>query len=300
MPAESRAQAAPLLTAAGDIACDPRSPHFKGGRGRGDNCRQLATSRLLRNADRVLALGDNRYEHGSLRNFRRSYDRSWGRYISKTRAVIGNHEYGPPESPNLGARGYWDYFGVRRAGRRGRGWHSFNLGTWHIVVLNSQCFGSSNPTNMQPKVGCGNGSWQVKWLRRDLSANQDKSCTLAAWHHPRFSSKGGWREVNPFWRTLQEAGADVVLSGHHHVYERFAPQRANGSASPTGIRQFIVGTGGKNLADPFRRATPNSEKRIRELGVLKLRLGSGSYGWRFARTGGRVLDRGVTACGGSL
>jgi len=108
LPAESRAQAAPLLTAAGDIACDPRSPHFKGGRGEGANCRQLATSRLLRNADRVLALGDNQYEHGSLRNFRRSYDRSWGRYKSKTKAVIGNHEYGPPGSPNLGARGYWD------------------------------------------------------------------------------------------------------------------------------------------------------------------------------------------------
>jgi len=152
---------------------------------------------------------------------------------------------------------------------------------------------------MQPKVGCGNGSRQVKWLRRDLAANQDQSCTLAAWHHPRFSSKGGWREVAPLWRTLQEAGADVVLSGHNHVYERFARQRANGSASPSGIRQFIVGTGGKNLADPFRRVSPNSEKRVRKLGVLKLRLRSNSYGWRFARTGGRVLDRGLTACGGS-
>lgn len=300
-PAESRAQSSsPLLAGAGDIACDPRSPYFNRGRGRGPNCRQLATSRLLKNADRVLALGDNQYEHGRLRNFRRSYDRSWGRFRSKTRPVIGNHEYGPPSSPNLGAKGYWDYFGVRRAGRRGEGWYSFNMGAWHIVVLNSHCFGSSRPTHMQTEVGCGPRSRQVRWLRRDLAANQGRSCTLAAWHHPRFSSKGGgWREVRPFWRELQSAGADVVLSGHNHVYERFARRLAGGSPSPEGIRQFVVGTGGKNLAPRFRKVRAFSQKRLRKFGVLKLRLHDDSYRWRFARIrGGRVLDSGTTSCNG--
>jgi hypothetical protein len=297
---ESPAAAAPLLAAAGDIACDPRSRHFNGGKGERRNCRQLATSRLLRRADRVLALGDNQYQHGSLRNFRRSYDRSWGRYRSKTRPAIGNHEYGPPESPNLGARGYWDYFGSPRAGRRNRGWYSFNLGGWHLVVLNSHCRGSSKPTYMQPKVGCAEGSRQMRWLKRDLSAHRDRSCMLAAWHHPRFASKGGgWREVRPFWQALQEADADVVLSGHNHVYERFARRLAGGSPSPTGIRQYIVGTGGKSLAGPFRHPSRHSQKRLRRFGVLKLRLRSDSYRWKFTGTGRRVLDQGTTACGGS-
>jgi hypothetical protein len=165
-----------------------------------------------------------------------------------------------------------------------------------VVALNSLCRGSRKPTHMQPKVGCGKGSRQVRWLRRDLARNQDKSCTVAAWHHPRFSSKGGFREVRPFWRALRAADAEVVLSGHNHVYERFAPRLANGSASPQGIRQFIVGTGGKSLAGPFRRAEAHSQRRVRKFGVLKLRLRVDSYGWKFARTGGRVLDRGTTAC----
>ncbi len=188
---EPSAVAAPLLTAAGDIACDPTDPYFNDGRGRRGLCRQLATSRLLRGADTVLPLGDNQYDHGSLRNYRRSYDRSWGRYLPVTRPVIGNHEYGTLKRPNL--------------------------------------------------------------------------------------------------------GADVVLSGHDHSYERFAKQSADGSFTPKGLRQFTVSTGGRSLGslDAIER---NSRKRLRAYGVLRLRLRDGGYGWSFARTDGRFFDRGRAAC----
>lgn len=291
------ATAAPLLTAAGDIACAPSHRFFNDGKGRNGQCRQLATSRLLGGSDTVLALGDNQYDHGSLRKFRRSYDRSWGRYLSITRPVIGNHEYGPPKDPNRGAGGYWDYFGEERAGPRGRGWYSFDLGAWHIVALNSQCRGSSKPKTMQPKVGCGRGSRQVRWLRRDLAATGRKQCILAAWHHPRFSSGGVNSEVRPFWRALQRERADVVLSGHDHVYERFARQGPNGARTRRGMRQFVVGTGGRSIGR-FKAIQPNSEKRVRAFGALRLRLRTGSYRWKFARVGNqRSLDAGTTSCG---
>ena len=294
LAAPALATAAPLLAAAGDIACDPRDSHFNGGRGIGARCRQKATSRLLRGADRVVPLGDAQNRHGSFRNFRRSYDRSWGRFLRITRPVIGNHEYGPPERPNIGARGYWRYFGERRAGRRGKGWYSFDLGAWHVVGLNSLCRSSRKPRLMQRKVGCAEGSKQQRWLERDLAQNQDQ-CILASWHHPRFSSGGSWPEVAPLWRTLQEAGADVILSGHSHTYERFARQTAGGSRSADGIRQFVVGTGGEGLSG-FKSKARHSQKRLRKLGVLRLRLKPTSYRWKFAGLGGSALDRGSAPC----
>ena len=260
-------------------------------------CRQLATSRLLEGADTVIPLGDNQYEHGSLRNFRRSYDRSWGDFLDITRPVLGNHEYGPPDNPNRGAGGYWDYFGTERAGRRGRGWYSFDVGDWHVIALNSQCRGSSHPKTMQPKVGCDRGSPQFEWLRRDLAASESQ-CTLAAWHHPRFSSASldnGFGDVSPFWRALDRGGADVVLSGHDHTYERFRPKSASGASSRQGIRQFVVGTGGKSLGR-FRNREAGSQEFRRAYGVLRLQLEASSYAWEFVKTGGSVRDAGSTAC----
>ena len=270
---------------------------FNDGRGSRGRCRQRATSRLLHGANRVMALGDTISPHANMRSFRRSYDPSWGRHRSITRAVIGNHEYGPPQRPHLGAADYWRYFGERRAGPKGKGWYSFNLGAWHVVALNSMCKSSRRPALMQRKVGCAEGSQQLRWLRRDLAQNRRK-CILAAWHHPRFASgSDDWHPVSPFWGTLQRAGADVVLSGHAHNYERFARQSADGSRSARGLRQFIVGTGGMSLAAPPPSTQANSQKLLRRFGVLRLRLGARSYGWKFVGAhGARVLDRGAGDC----
>lgn len=295
--AASPAPAAPLLAAAGDIACDPGDPYFNHGMGTARHCRQLATSRLLRGADAVVPLGDTQGGHANFRNLSRSYDRSWGRYLRITRPVIGNHEYGPPHDPDLGAGGYWRYFGERRAGPRGQGWYSFDIGSWHVVGLNSLCLESGRPRFMQRKVGCGEGSPQLDWLRQDLALNRHR-CILASWHHPRFTSasESSWDEVTPLWTALQDAGADVVLSAHQHTYERFARQLADGTRSSTGIRQFVVGTGGKSLGS-FRSVKPNSQKRLLRLGVLRLRLRATNYQWKFVGSAAeKVHDRGKASC----
>jgi acid phosphatase type 7 len=298
----SSASAAALLGTAGDIACDPNDGSFNDGKGSGSGtnsrCRQLATSDLLVGMDRVISLGDAQYEHGSLRNFQRSYDLSWGRFLSVTRPVVGNHEYGTPQQPNLGADGYWDYFGEERAGSRNRGWYSYDLDGWHIIALNSQCKGSRDPRTMQHEVGCNAGSPQHDWLKSDLAANQDKKCVIAAFHHPRFSSglSGGWSEVKPFWEALYAARADVVLSAHDHVYERFAKKTPGGSSSSRGLREFMVGTGGKNVSK-FGTIKSGSQARIRQHGVLQLVLGEGNYQYSFRRAGdGQSLDSGSPSC----
>ena len=291
------AKAAPLLTAAGDIACGPDSRGFNHGRGTRGRCRQLATSRLLPGADRIMALGDIQSTHTNARNLRRGYHPTWGRYRQITRSVIGNHEYGPPQHPHRGARDYWRYFGERRAGPKGKGWYSFNLGRWHVVALNSLCRESHRPRLMQRKVGCGEGSQQLRWLRHDLAQNRRK-CILAAWHHPRFASgSDDWHPVSRFWGALQRAGADVVLSGHAHNYERFRRQAADGSRSARGLRQFIVGTGGASLAAPPTSTQANSQKLLRRFGVLRLRLKANSYRWKFVGVRGeRTLDHGASSC----
>jgi hypothetical protein len=292
----------PLMTGAGDISCDPKSSYFRNGSGTGSGygpsayCKQLATSRLLSDANVVYTLGDNQYEHASYSNFLASYNRSWGTYKFKTRPAIGNHEYGPgldclPTrcTPNLGEAGYFDYFGSR-AGPRPAGYYSYDVGTWHVIVLNSMCFAAG---------GCEAGSPQEQWLRSDLAANQSKKCVLAYWHHPPFSSgqsRGNPTLYDPFWRALHEARADVVLVGHDHVYERFGRQSYSGSASSTGPRQFMVGTGGKNIGK-FVTVQPNSQKRVRAHGVLRLRLRPTDYVWKFARIGdGASLDSGSSSC----
>ena len=281
------AQAAdPVIAAAGDIACDPTDPNFNGGNGTATNCRMRATSDLVLAGgfDAVLLLGDNQYWDGTLAAHLVSFAPTWGRLGPLLRPAPGNHEYQTP-----GAAGYYDYFGAA-AGDRTKGWYSYDLGAWHVVVLNSNCSAIG---------GCGPGSPQLRWLAEDLAANP-RACTLAYWHHPRFSSgaHGNDATYDAFWRELYKAGADVVLVGHDHDYERFAPQDPDAKADPShGIRQFVVGTGGRETR-AFVTIRANSESRNnKDLGVLKLVLRPGGYDWEFLPVpGGTFNDQGSASC----
>src|SRR3954453_22932603 len=233
----------PVIGAAGDIACDPSDPGFNNGAGTPGHCRQKATSDLLVAAKptAVLPLGDTQYEQGILDTYARSYDPTWGRLRGITHPAVGNHEYSGGEGNGAG---YYDYFnGIGAdngpAGPRGRDYYSYDIGGWHLIALDSIC---------SQVGGCEPGSPQEEWLRADLAAHP-AACTLAYWHHPRFTSTGvGWTSMDAIWRDLYNAGADVVLGGHIHHYERFMPQDPQGRPDPAfGIREFVVGTGGKNL-----------------------------------------------------
>jgi acid phosphatase type 7 len=273
------------IAAAGDIACDPGSSDWDEGEGRGLTCRQRATSDLLVGAgySAVLVLGDIQYEDGAYAKFLASYDPSWGRVKSTTKPVPGNHEY-----ETRGAAGYYRYFGSA-AGDPTEGYYSFDLAGWHLIALNSNCAAVG---------GCDTNSPQERWLRADLAAHP-VTCTLAFWHHPRFSSgpHGNDSTYTAFWEALYAADADVVLVGHDHDYERFAPQTASGARDLTrGIRQFVVGTGGKSLRT-FPRVRANSEARdAKSMGILELALGSGAYAWRFVPAVGSFSDSGSAPC----
>ena len=273
------------IVAAGDIACDPADTAFNGGTGRGEECRARSVAREIRRIgpQALLTLGDHQYDDGRYPKFLRSYDLSYGAFKAITYPSVGNHEY--YSSPR--ARGFFDYFGTR-AGVAGEGWYSFDLGAWHLVALNSNC----------TIVGCGRGSEQYAWLEEDLASDRS-DCTLAFWHAPRFSSgpHGPDPTVTPFWRLLQRDGAELVLSGHDHIYERFAPQDADGDRDALGLRQFVVGTGGAELY-PIASVQPHSRARSGDaLGVLRLVLGDGSYDWRFMPAlDARFTDSGTADC----
>jgi acid phosphatase type 7 len=284
------AVADPVIAAAGDIACDPLDPGYNGGNGTSDRCRQRATSDLLVGGgiDAVLMLGDMQYDSPTAANLAAVYDPTWGRVKSITRPVLGNHE---------GAgTGYFNYFngvGVADgpAGRRGRGYYSFDLGGWHLIALNSNC----------TRVSCGAGSIQERWLRADLAAHP-AMCTLAFWHTPRYSSghDGSHVTLHPFWKALSDAGAEVVLTAHSHNYERFAPLDANGKRTAAGgMRQFVVGTGGAFFTGLGSRLGASEVAQNNTFGVLKLTLHPTSYDWQFVPiAGGTFTDSGSGACHG--
>jgi hypothetical protein len=287
LPPPAALAADPVLFAAGDIACDPGDPSYNGGLGTATACRMKATSDLLvgSGAPAVLVLGDNQYEEGALAKYQQSYDPTWGRFKALTRPVPGNHDYANGASA---AAGYYTYFGAA-AGDPSRGYYSYDLGAWHLVALNSNCWAVG---------GCGAGSPQESWLARDLAAAQGR-CILAYWHHPRFSSgaHGDDPTFDAFWRDLVRAGADVVLAGHEHHYERYAPQGAAGNADPGGPRQLVVGSGGRNLTAIVTPRPNSAFRNDTSFGVLEMTLHPDRYDWRFlAAPSGAALDSGTALC----
>jgi chitodextrinase len=289
----------PVIAAAGDIACDPTNSNFNGGNGSSSSCAQKATSDLLLGIApaAVLNLGDNQYYCGGLPAYQQSYDPSWGRLKSITHPSVGNHEFLTSggtgcDASNAGATGYYSYFGSA-AGSKGQGYYSYDVGTWHLIALNSNCGDAG---------GCSATSPQGKWLENDL-ATHSNYCTLAYWHIPLYSS-GGRANNNSktFWTSLFNHDADLIISAHDHTYERFAPQDPNGNLNTTrGIREFIVGSGGANHTS-FTTIFPNSEVRNSDtFGVLKLTLHPTSYDWQFMPVPGKTFtDSGTQACHGSV
>jgi hypothetical protein len=284
-----------VVAAAGDIACSPTDPNWNGGNGTAAHCHQKTTSDLVlgMNPTAVFALGDEQYPGGSLTDFNAGYDPTWGRFKNITRPAVGNREYG-----TSGASGYFNYFQDAATpldpGCRSfcRGYYSFDLGDWHVVMLNSNC-GRTN-------ASCTAGGAQHQWLVADLAAHAQQ-CTVAIMHHPYWSSSSGNKEprVLPFIQALYNANADLILAAHAHLYERFAPQDPNSVADPVrGIREIIVGTGGEDFASTPSTVAPNSEVMgSKRFGVLRLTLASGGYSWRFAADPTTpFIDSGSGAC----
>jgi 3',5'-cyclic AMP phosphodiesterase CpdA len=235
----------------------------------------------------MFTAGDNAYERGTAAQFADCYGKTWGRFKARTHPAPGNHDYA-----TAGGGPYYDYFGAA-AGTKGQGWYSYNLGAWHIVVLNSNCGGNTR---------CAAGSAQEQWLKADLAASTAR-CTAAVIHHPRFSSdniEGSQPQVAPLWHDLYAAGADLVISGHARVYERFAPQTPAGTADPdSGLTLINVGTGGRGHAG-FKAPVANSLVRdATSWGVLKLTLHADSYDFAFLPVAGATFtDAGSGACHG--
>jgi calcineurin-like phosphoesterase family protein len=249
-----------------------------------------ATAKLIEQIPgTVFAAGDLAYEKGSAAEFKNCYDQAWGRFKNRTRPALGNHEYVDPKAP-----GYFHYWGTQ-AGPLGKGYYSYDLGGWHIVVLNTNCY-------VKELGGCGAGSPQETWLKEDL-AKRPTACILAYGHHALFSS-GVFKkhavhpELKQLWEDLYGAHADVVLAGHEHSYERFALQDPEGKSDPVnGIREIVVGTGGRSH-DLLGFAAENSEVRQWDtFGVLKLTLSPGKYAWEFIPEEGKNFhDVGSGAC----
>ena len=255
-----------ILVGAGDIGqCGSAGPEL--------------TARLLDNiAGTVFTTGDNAYFEGTAQQFLDCYHPSWGRHRSRTRPSPGNHDY-----QSAGAAPYFAYFGSN-AGPAGLGYYSFEVGPWHVVSLNSN-------------ISMVEGSAQHAWLQADLQSNRP-TCVAAYWHHPLFSvgKHSSRSEVRALWDTLYAAGADVVINGDNHMYERFAPQTPDGAADQArGIRQFVAGTGGADLYQ-FTRAAPNNEMYASMWGVLKLTLRPADYSWEFIGAQGQVVDSGTDVC----
>lgn len=273
----------PIVLAAGDIACEPGD--------QGNPCQDEATAGLLvGNLAAILPLGDNQYESGRLDHYLAAYDKTWGAFKAATYPVPGNHEY---RTPN--ASGYFSYFGLA-AGDPQKGYYSYDIGSWHLVALNSNC---NTAAGRGVPGGCTATSPMVQWLKQDLQ-NDTHECELVYFHHPRFTSETPLkRSMDAAWKeALIPNGVDVVLSGHSHTYERFDLQNADGEATPTGARQFVVGTGGKNTRPLSAGRLPNSQAASdTTFGVLALTLHPSSYTWSFmAIEGQSFMDTGTTDC----
>jgi len=293
----------PVLAAAGDIACDPQSADFNGGRGTVDRCHAAATARLVAGAQPslVLPLGDLQYQCGTAAAFSASYALTWGRFASISRPIPGNHEYGTEgEVPLPGCvdaqpgQGYFSYWGPYLSSWSAVAgdqpdYYSYDVGSWHVIALNSEC---------DALGGCGVGSPQEQWLAADLAAHPS-SCTLAYLHQPRWwETPGGQHpDLDALWRDLAAADTDLVLAGHHHVYARFTPLDADGNQSRPGIQQIIVGTGGASLTRISKWAPTVRAHSDNSYGILVLTLHEHGYEWQFMpEQGGTFTDYGRSAC----
>jgi hypothetical protein len=284
----------PMIVVAGDIACTA------GKAATATSCQQQATSDLAisLHPDAVLPLGDDQYELGSLSDYQTMYDPSWGRLNAISHPVPGNHEYGyiGTDVEPTGGTGYFTYFGDRShplapgCTTLCTSWYSYNIGSWHLIALDSQC---------GVVGGCNPGNPQYQWLLSDLNATTSK-CVLAYWHIPLYSSSQDHQpDMQSIYKLLYTKGADVVLTGHAHFYERFDPQDGLGNADPAaGVAQFIVGSGGRNFFSIRPTPAANSAARIANtFGVLQMSLSNGSYSWNFvpSNTGG-LTDSGAASC----
>jgi len=294
-PAPRSEAAITIAAGAGDISSS----------GSGDN----QTAALVPADAQLISIGDHQYPDGCLDAFNANYQNSWGAFKSRTRPAIGNHD-SHDTSCSVDGNGYFDYFnGVGsgtcdytcRAGRRGEGWYSYNIGDWHFIALNSECNGTSYDF-------CDHTA-QLNWLTSDLAANT-KFCTLAYWHRPIVAPSSTHTDdeghfANPYlggdniWQKLYDGGVDLVFQGHDHLYARYARyNRAGNNVDPNGIRHFIVGTGGNgNYA--VTETKPGQEYAIATLGIIKLTLNPTNYSWQFVNTSNTVLDSGSDSCRGT-
>ncbi len=281
-PPDGAARAPKIVAAAGDIACDPSDSGFDGSDP--DQCQSRATADLLARADAVIPLGDLQYPDGALGSYEQGYDPTWGKFADESYPAPGNHDYHVG-----GAEGYFDYWTSkdRPTGPGRSGYYSWDLGAWHLISLNSNC----------DFVPCDEGSPQNDFLEQDL-AKTTQPCVLAYWHHPLFNSGQEHGSSAPsgakaFWEDLSSAGADIVLNGHEHNYQRYGKQDASGQEMSNGIREFVVGTGGKSHYGLLQEKDPNYETgNATDFGVLLLHLGDDAYSWEFVSVSGAVLDAG--------
>jgi Calcineurin-like phosphoesterase len=302
-PPQPGPPSAPTLVAAGDIACRPELTETA------TTCHHAHTADVIDalDPDAVAALGDNQYEHGELANFRAVFDPTWGRFKPIMFPAIGNHEYeGDPERDS--DSGYFEYFGSA-AGEPAKGYYRWSLGDWTIFVLNSGAIdytrtgaGSAMPDDCWP-VSCATGNEQESWLRAELGSLPDDACVLAYWHHPRFSSGYGgvtrdYPETGPLYEALYEHGAELVLNGHAHNYERFEPLDPTGTVDADhGITSFVVGTGGRSLfTDPGPQRDTSETLYTDAFGVQELTLEPGGWSSRFITDAGETRDETSGTC----
>jgi calcineurin-like phosphoesterase family protein len=270
---EARSDTTAVITAAGDICNkNPKS------------CSKTAAQVLKANPTVALVLGDNAYPKGTLEDYLGTYDHQWGRFKALTKPTPGNHEW------QSGRNGYDSYYGPQVLAPGGA-WYSYDVGDWHLISLDSSC---------SRQGGCGPGSPMYTFLSNDLATDQHL-CTLAYWHHPRFSSgttHGGSASVKPLWDLLYADGAEIVLNGHEHNYERFAPQGPTGIPDPTtGITEFVIGTGGSGTNYPFGTPAPNSVVRMSGVkGIGRFALNTNGWEMQFVSDQGVVKDTASGSC----
>jgi hypothetical protein len=285
----------PVVVVGGDVACSPTDTNYNGGNGVPSYCHSKVTSGLISqiNPSNLLMVGDGQYNSGSLSDYQNSYGTTWGQHKAKTNPAVGNHDYG-----TSGAGGYYSYFGNAASTQQSGcvkaclGYYSFDVGAWHLVNINSEC------SRFNGGAGCAVGSPQQMWLDKDLAAHSN-ACTIVFDHRPRWSSNSfASADIAPLVDVMYKYHVDLLLSGHSHAYERFAPQNPSGGSDlNNGIRQFVVGTGGAFFTGFSTIVSTSQVHKSNIFGVLKLTLHSNSYDWSFvADSSTPYNDSGTGSC----